>query len=114
MLIQCTTKGCMKPNLALLNRQTKEVICQECGNPIANVSEYARRTLSSLGRILRTTERKPFQVHCPACKGRRDVLLIEGGKGALCSACKGELRVSDAVLHAIRLHREQQAKEGGE
>lgn len=106
MLVRCTTKGCMKESLALLDRQTGEVVCQECGSPISNVSRYTARTLQSLGRVLRTSERKPFQVHCQSCKGRRDVRLVEGGKGALCASCGRELNVSAAVLHAIRLHQE--------
>lgn len=111
MLIQCTKKGCYKSTDARFNRLTGEVICLECGSPVTNVSDYTKRTLVSIGQILRSTERKPFQVHCPTCKGKRDVLLIESGAGALCAICKEELRVSGAVLHAIKLHQAEQKEE---
>jgi len=111
MLIQCTKKGCFKTTEARLNKLTGKVLCLECGEPIHNVSDYTVRTLASIGQLLRTTERKPFQIHCPTCKKKRDVLLVEGGAGALCSVCKGELRVSGAVLHAIKLHQAEQKEE---
>lgn len=112
MLIHCTKKGCYKATDAQLNKLTGEVVCLECGAPITNVSDYTRRTLASIGQVLRAVEQKPFQIHCPSCKGRRDVLLVEGGVGAQCASCKEELRVSGAVLHAIKLHQaEQKEKE---
>lgn len=102
MLVQCTRKGCFQQTHAQLDRKTGEVICLECGEPIFNVSEYTKRTLISIGQVLRTSERKAFQIHCPTCRGKRSVELLDGGKnGAKCSDCGTELRISAAVLHAM-------------
>jgi len=111
MLIRCSSKGCYKESHAQINKQTGEVVCLECGKPIGNVSDYTKRTLLSIGQTLRSAEQKAFQVHCPDCRGKRSVSLVDGGKGgAVCSACGRELEVSAALLHAIKVFSQEEEK----
>lgn len=115
MLITCTAKGCMKQSEAKLNKETDEVVCMECGNPIVNVSPYIKRALLSQGQVLRSAEKKPFQVHCPTCGAKRDVELVEDGKGgARCVTCKTDLRLSSAFIHALKVRMEEEKKQKGE
>lgn len=115
MLINCSTKGCMKQTEAKLNRQTGEVICMECGSPITNVSEYIKRVLLSQGQVLRSAEKKSFQVHCPTCGGKRDVQLVEEGRGgAQCAVCGSDLRLSAAFIHALKTKLEAEKQDSGE
>ena len=110
MLISCTSKGCMKQNEAKLNRETGEVICMECGNPIANVTPFMKRALKDQGQILRSVEKKPFQVDCATCGAKRDAELTDDGKNARCVTCKSALRLSAAFLHALKLRLAEEDK----
>ena len=64
MLITCTTKGCMQVTEAKLNRDTGEVICEECGNNISNITSFSKKALSTVGQVLRNTAKKPFSALC--------------------------------------------------
>jgi hypothetical protein len=111
MLITCTSRGCMKQSDAKLNRETGEVVCMECGNPITNVSPFMKRTLQAQGQVLRSVEKKPFQVDCATCGAKRDAELAEDGKSACCAVCKSALRLSAAFLHGLKLHLAEREKE---
>lgn len=107
VLIGCTTKGCLQQTEAKLNRDTQEVLCEQCGSTIA-VTEQMRRTLNSLGQVLRTKNIKAFQQQCPNCKTHRS-LYIEGN-AAYCEVCASQITVTPAFLHGLRLHIERTKK----
>jgi len=109
MLIVCTTKGCNQTSEAKLNRDTGEVICEECGNPIKNITPFAKKALSSMGQVLRNKMNKPFQALCQTCKVHRE-LFVEDGK-AHCKTCSTQVAISHAFLHGLKLHLAKEEKE---
>lgn len=100
MLIQCTNKGCMQTTNALLDTKTLEVICQECGEPIANVSESMKRTLKSFGQIIRDDSRKAFMMACRNCHANREVVLDQDNN-TVCGVCHQPINVHLAMKQAI-------------
>jgi len=76
---------------ALLNEATGEVICQECGQPITNVTDMMKRALKSFGQIVRT-ERKAFMLACRACKANREVVLDQNNE-TVCKICHSPIQV---------------------
>lgn len=109
MLIACTNKGCLQSTEAKFDKSTNEVICMSCGKSIINLTEQMKRTLVSFGQILRSSEQKPFQVHCPTCGTQRDISLA--GDVAHCAKCGTELRMSVTFLNAFKQHMAQLEKE---
>ena len=107
VLINCTTKGCLQQTEAKLNRDTQEVICEQFGNPVA-VTDQMKRTLNSLGQVLRTKNVKAFQQVCPNCKTHRS-LYVEGN-AAYCEVCGTQITVTAPFLHGLKLHLERTAK----
>jgi len=88
----CTNKGCLKQTDALLDVETGEVICQECGKPIFGVSEYMKRTLKSGGQIVRKNEKKAFMVHCKSCNANR-ILVLDKDNNTICKTCHNKVAV---------------------
>jgi len=99
-LIACTNKGCMKTSNALFDEGTKEVICQECGQPIANVSEAMKRVLKSSGQVVRSNERKAFLLHCRACRANREVVLDQNND-TICKVCFGPIAITPSFKLAM-------------
>ena len=99
MLILCDNKGCLKSSNALLNPETLEVICQECGKPIGNVSDAMKRTLKSFGQIIRESK-KAFMLACPQCKANREVVLDQDNN-TICKNCHTPLTVHPAFKIAM-------------
>ena len=108
MIINCNNKGCMKTSEALLDVKTMEVMCQECGKPITNISEPMRRTLKSNGQIIREAK-KAFMMHCRQCAANRQIAYI-GGK-TLCSTCSTEINVPAPMKQAMKEIAAARAKE---
>jgi hypothetical protein len=102
MLIDCTNKGCMQKSEAKYNTETDEVICEECGQPISNITLYTKRMLASLKQVINTKRYKPFQVNCPTCKAQREITLV--GNVPHCVACNLELKLAPAFLIAYKNH----------
>lgn len=100
MLITCSNKGCMKSNHALLNTETLEVICSECGKPIANISESMKRALKSFGQIVRTNERKAFLMACRSCRANREVVLDQDNN-TVCKICHSPIQTTAAFKLAM-------------
>jgi ribosomal protein L34E len=100
MLINCNNKGCMKSSNALLDEETLEVICQECGKPIYGIAEAMKRTLKSFGQVVRTNERKAFTLACRNCRANREVVLDQDGN-TICKVCHNEISVTAAFKMAM-------------
>ena len=100
MLIMCNNKGCLKSSTVLLNVTTNEVICQECGNPISNVSDSMKRTLKSFGQIVRSEEKKAFMVHCRHCNANREIVLNQQDE-TICKDCHNAVIVPPAFKLAM-------------
>jgi len=99
MLVTCNNKGCMKSSDALLDPKTGEVICQECGQPITNISESMKRTLKSFGQVVRA-ERKAFMMACPSCRANREVVMTQDDE-TVCKDCHKPIIVHAAFKLAM-------------
>lgn len=108
MLISCTTKGCMEQTEAKLNRETNEVVCDACGKPIEGVTEFAKKTLISIGQVLRTPK-AAFSVQCDKCKAPRQLYIEEGR--AFCKVCGTQVHVTAAFLQGLREHIKNEKEE---
>ena len=64
MLIACTTKGCMALTEAKLDRSSGDVICEQCGNAIENITPFMKKSLESVGQVLRSRAKQAFQTQC--------------------------------------------------
>ncbi|MHA2216341.1 MAG: hypothetical protein ACXACY_10405 [Candidatus Hodarchaeales archaeon] len=102
MLLDCTVRGCLQTTEAKLDRETGEVICDACGNNIPNVTPYIKKALNSVGQVIRSRIKKPFQVMCPQCKTHRS-LFVKNDQ-AFCRACGTQVAISAAFLHGLKLH----------
>ena len=96
MLINCDNRGCLKSSNALLNVETLEVICGECGKAIKGISEPMKRTLKSFGQILRNEEKKAFMMACKSCNANREVVL-DHENNTVCRVCNKEIKVHAAM-----------------
>jgi hypothetical protein len=100
MLINCTTKGCLKATEAKLNRETGEVICEDCGNPIQNITPYMKKSLDSVGQVLRSVSKQAFQATCQNCNASRPLYVHENK--AYCSKCSSQVPVTPAFLKGLK------------
>lgn len=97
MLITCDNKGCFKLSNALYDKDSKDVLCQECGKDIKSISDSMRRTLLSFGQVVRTTSNKGFMMACKKCNANRQVVMDQD-KNTLCKQCHGPIVVQKAFL----------------
>lgn len=100
MLITCDNVGCLQMSNAKIKVETNEVMCQECGKVINNVSEMMKRVLSSSGEIVRDNQRKAFTMGCKSCNANRQVVLDEDDN-TVCSVCANAINVHPAMKQAI-------------
>lgn len=90
----------MQTTNALLDTGTLEVICQDCGQSVSNVSESMKRTLKSFGQIIRDDQRKAFMMACRNCNANREVLLNDKDE-TVCGVCEQPINVHPAMRQAI-------------
>lgn len=110
MLIDCTTRGCMHKTEAKLNTQTNEVICEDCGNPIENITVYTKKALKDVGQILRNNTKQPFQTLCKTCNVMR-TLYVDGEDRAFCKTCHTQVHINAAFLRGLKEHLEKKDEE---
>jgi uncharacterized Zn finger protein (UPF0148 family) len=98
----------MEQTEAKLNKETGEVICEGCGKPIEGITEFAKKTLLSIGQVLRSPK-KAFQSQCHQCKTSRPLYIEEGR--AFCKVCGTQAHVSAAFLKGLEMHIQDEDKE---
>jgi NAD-dependent DNA ligase len=108
MLLDCTTKGCLQKTEAKLD-SNNNVICDECGNVIPNITRFTKKALKDLGQILRSRSKQPFQANCPNCN-KSSSLFIEENK-AYCKACNTQVQVTAAFLRGLKFYLDDLEKE---
>jgi hypothetical protein len=109
MLITCTTKGCLKHTEARLDRNSGEVICEECGNPIKGVTLFMKKGLQSIGQVLRNKNKQAFQAFCKNCNNNRSLYINENK--AYCKVCNTQVIITAAFLSGLRNYLKMQEKE---
>jgi Zn finger protein HypA/HybF involved in hydrogenase expression len=65
--------------------------------------------LSSVGQVLRSINKKPFQALCTQCNTHRSLYVSEGK--AYCDSCGNHVHVAPAFLHGLKLYLENKEKE---
>ena len=109
MLLTCTTKGCLNLTEAKLDLTDNKVYCDDCGNEIANVTEYTKKALKSIGQVIRHKHKEAFQTFCKNCNTSRS-LYVKDDK-AYCKSCDYQIQVTPAFLHGLKLHLEAKEKD---
>lgn len=91
-LIYCDNKGCGKDQEPVLDVETGEVMCTECGKSIKNVTEFTKKTMRSLGQIKRSERKQQaFSVKCTSCNKENPPKINEKNL-IVCSFCNNELK----------------------
>ena len=90
-LIQWSNKGCYQLQAARLNTTTDEVICQNCGKSISNVTSFAKTQLKHLKQTTKTAKvQETYSIKCEHCSEADVPSLAEGDK-LVCKRCNKEL-----------------------
>jgi len=102
-LTYCDNKGCSKQQEPLLNLETNEVECTECGKSIKSITVFAKAQMKGLGQIKRDEQKKQaFSVQCRFCK-KENAPKLDQDKKILCSVCNKHLDYLTApYAHAVR------------
>jgi DNA-directed RNA polymerase subunit RPC12/RpoP len=98
----CDNKGCRKEMEPVLDKQTNEVYCTECGKTINSLTDFAKRQMVVLGQIRRADKKKQaWSFKCVECQkegppklnkeGEKDAKGLPIGDKLLCSYCEHEL-----------------------
>lgn len=101
--IYCDNKGCGKDMEPLLNINTNDVECTECGRAIKSITSFTKSQMKSIGQIKRDEKAKQaFSVQCRSCMKESAPKL--GDKNEIrCSVCNHHLDyLSAPYAHAVR------------
>jgi hypothetical protein len=101
--IYCDNKGCGKDMEPLLNVNTNDVECVECGRSIKSITSFTKSQMKSIGQIKRDEKvKQAFSVQCRSCMKESTPKL--GDKNELrCSICNNHLDyLSAPYAHAVR------------
>ena len=89
-IIQCDNRGCLQTQAALLDVESNNVICAECGNTITNVTHFAKIQLKSLGQTTkRVKSQQTYSVKCNHCSASGVPTLAEDK--LICKSCNKEI-----------------------
>ncbi len=108
MLIDCTTKGCLKLTEAKLNKDTGDVICEECGNAIIGITPYMKKVLENSRQTISSVKKQAFQAMCMSCQKSQP--LVIKGNNAHCKDCGAQVQISASFMQGLKLFLEAQAK----
>lgn len=86
----CQHKGCMKEQQPLLDLDTNDVLCGECGKPITTLTSFAKAQLKTLGQTTkRQKTQRAYSVKCGACQRENPPELADDK--LVCRHCSKEL-----------------------
>lgn len=88
--VYCDNKSCGKDQAPVLNLETNEVECTECGQNIKSITPFAKSQMKSLGQIKRDSKKeKAFAVQCKYCKKTAPPKIVNDK--VVCSLCDKHL-----------------------
>lgn len=105
MLLTCSNKGCFAQDYHKLDKDSGDVLCAACGNPIS-VTQYVKTSLLSQGQIMRKP--KPsMEVKCSSCGSSEGPVLLKYSKTLFkvgCKACKEvNAHLTKYFLNALKI-----------
>jgi|7_EtaG_2_1085326.scaffolds.fasta_scaffold35568_2 hypothetical protein len=104
MIVNCN-KGCYINNgttNARLNLDTREVICDVCGDNINDISDFAKNCMEFNNDVFKEKSISSFVFNCRECK--KDVKTTIGEFGPRGMHCDGEcsINISEEMANAIK------------
>jgi hypothetical protein len=99
----------MKMSEAKLDRDTNEVICDECGNVIQGITSFMKKSLEATGQVTRSIKKQAFQTQCLTCKKSQPMYVKE--RKAFCSGCNTHVKLSEAFLEQLMIYQSQKDKD---
>jgi len=102
--LTCTNKGCYKTTSdSLLDTTTDEIMCAECGKPIAGISPFTKRSMIGLGKVRSKHTEKAYSVECKKCTRVGQPKEDENGK-YVCFHCGEELNITPYFIKMLKEH----------
>ena len=105
MLVHCSNSKCNTSVNAMLDPDSNEVICGDCGEVIPGVSSYSKLSMKMNGDVLRSKNRKAFVFHCATCDKHVETTFKQSKlSGKLCDGSFGEckINITDHMKKAIQ------------
>ncbi len=113
MLTSCHNKCKRGTTNASLDVESDQVICTYCGDPLDNISSYAKKSMKATGDIIRKKKGKAFSFKCQTCKTEKEVMVIDdqccGKECATPDKCQFD--ISDYMKRGISLFKTVEAGE---
>ena len=85
-IVTCTNKGCFEQNTPALDSNNC-VICGECGKEIANISDFTKRQMKSMGQVVKDSK-KQYSFKCVKCSKSEQPKIVNNK--FLCKFCDNE------------------------
>ena len=109
-MITCTNKGCYKASTSsLLDEKSNEVICSECGKPVA-VTDFMKNSMRSSGQVLKSQANSSFSVECQKCH-KRGQPSLDAKDNAICYNCGSVMLVTHQFKVVLRDYLGKKVKE---
>lgn len=101
-LMNCDNKKCGVLQEPLLDKDTNQVFCSECGEEMKTVTQFAKKSMLTMGQIKRVKRKQSaFPVICAECNKQSQPKLV--GKVLVCPDCGAQHKhLSPPIAHAIR------------
>jgi|TARA_Y100000034_G_C6828133_1_gene373565 hypothetical protein len=87
-----------------LDVDSNDVICNECGEVLGDVSPYAKLALKANGDILRSKNKKAFVFPCNTCEQDVETQFVNGvlvGKGCKNDQVGCQINITEHMVKAI-------------
>ena len=107
--LTCTNKGCYKTTSdSLLDKESNEVVCSECGKPIDGISPFTKRSMIGLGKVRLKHTDKAYSVECKKCTRVGQPKETDGE--FVCFNCDEPLLLTDYFKKMLREHKAKASK----
>ena len=107
MIVRCN-QGCRKSDGftdGSLDVDSGDVICNECGENLAGISEYAKLAMKANGDVVRSKKKKAFMFPCNTCDTNVEAQFVAGilvGKGCSKGGTGCQINITEHMVKAIK------------
>lgn len=100
--LQCLNKECRKLTEPLLDLETNDVVCSDCGAVIPNITDFVKRQLKFEKKIKSASKKgASFGLKCGSCDNN-DTPVFK--KNALwCSKCDSKLNATPQFIQIFKM-----------